>query len=149
MEIYLGADHRGFALKEQLKSWLERQGHKVVDLGATNLEVTDDYPDFALSVAEAVAAEPDARLGIVICGSGAGMDVAANKVRGIQASLIHDAKMAVAARRDDGLNVLALGADFISLEQAQAVIESFITTGVSADARHVRRRNKIADYERD
>src|SRR5688500_16774511 len=98
MDIYIGADHRGFTLTNSLKLWLEEQGHNVTDLGAATHNPDDDYPDYALAVAEAVAEEPETRRGIVVCGSGLGMAVAANKVLHVRAAAIFDPELAAAAR---------------------------------------------------
>src|SRR5688572_10419843 len=116
MNIYIAADHRGFVLKNELAAWLTREGHTVNDLGAATLNKDDDYPDFAVAVARAVAEAPHNRRGIALCGSGVGVAVVANKVAGIRAALIHDPAIAAAARADDDTNVLALGADYVTLE---------------------------------
>lgn len=147
MEIYLGADHRGWELKNNLREWLKEKGHVVHDVGAEKLDENDDYPGYAFKVAEAVAEMPHDRRGIVLCGSGAGMAAAANKVAGVRAALIHEPKIAVAARRDDDVNVLALGADFISEETAKAVAEAFLATVFDPAPRHVRRVEKMLRYE--
>lgn len=147
--IFLGADHRGFELKNQLRDWLKEQKYSVVDLGADALKSDDDYPEYALNVAQAVAEDPDNRRGIVLCGSGVGVAVMANKVPGIRAALVHDPALIEAAQRDDNLNVLALGASFISFEQAKDVISAWLKTHFSGEERHQRRINKIASYEND
>lgn len=144
MEIYLGADHRGFKLKNRLRDWLKEQGHAVVDVGPKEYDKTDDYPDFAFEVAKNAR---DGKLGIVICGSGAGMAVAANKVRGVRAALIHDPELARAAKSDDDINVLALGSDFISEERAKEVVETWLSSQYSGEERHTRRIKKIEEYE--
>lgn len=147
MDIYIGADHRGFTLKEKLREWLQGEGHNVTDVGATQEEADDDYPDYGAKVAEAVAEAPDKRRGVVLCGSGVGMAVVANKVIGTRAALVHDAKLAEAARRDDDINILALGADFISEVAAKGVVTAFLSTPFSGEDRHVRRVQKITTYE--
>lgn len=146
MELYIGADHRGFAMKEGLSAWLREQGHDVHDMGAADYIDTDDYPDYALPVAQEVGRNPET-LGILLCGSGAGMATAANKVMGVRAALIHDTEIAKAARHDDNINVLALGADYISIEQAKEVIAIFLATPFSSEERHERRVGKIAELE--
>ena len=147
MEIYLGADHRGFELKNKIREWLKEKGHTVHDVGAEKLDQNDDYPGYAFKVAEAVAEQPHERRGIVLCGSGAGMAVAGNKVPGVRAVLTHDEKLIAAARQDDDVNVLALGADFISEEAARTVIETFLTTAFDPAERHIRRVGEILQYE--
>lgn len=147
MEVYISADHRGWELKNELGTWLKEKGYSVHDMGAEKLEKDDDYPGYAFTVAEAVAELPHDRRGIVICGSGAGMAVAANKVLGVRAVVAHDAKLLAAARRDDDVNVLALGADFIALEEAQKVVAVFLETSFEPVERHVRRVGTLLQYE--
>src|SRR3989344_8861813 len=109
MNIFIGADHRGFAMKEGLIAWLQQQGHNVEDMGAQEFMEGDDYPDYAMLVAKKIAVDTEHNRGIVLCGSGVGMAVAANKVHGIRAAMIHDVEIVKAARNDDDINVLALG----------------------------------------
>lgn len=148
MEIHIGADHNGFELKNELKSWLKAKGHTVMDAGPTEFDKGDDYPDFGYEVAKAVAQAPETRRGIAVCGSGVGMAVVADKVPGIRAALIHDPDIARAAQRDDNINVLALGSQYISPNKAKEVVEAWLETPFSGEERHVRRIGKIADYER-
>lgn len=145
MNIYIGSDHRGFELKRELAAWLMGKGYGVTDVGPQENNPEDDYPQFGFAVAEAVAKEEGAR-GIVICGSGTGMAVVANKVRGVRAVLAHDSQLVAAGRRDDDVNVLALGADFIGAEDAKKVVEVFLNTEFAGEERHVRRLKEIADY---
>lgn len=149
MEIIIGADHRGFEMKEALKIWLETENYEVVDVGAPSFAADDDYPDYALKAAHLVVENPANRLGIVLCGSGAGVAVAANKVAGIRASLIHDAAIAQAARHDDNINVLALGADYIGLENAKKVVLAFLTTPFAGAEKYQRRLDKIEAQEKE
>lgn len=146
MTIYIGADHRGFELKNDLRDWLKGEKHEVVDVGAENMDEADDYPNYGFKVGEEVGKDPAQRRGIAICGSGAGMAVAAGKAAGVRAGLIHDPILMAAARRDDDINVLALGADYISGEEAKEVVKAFLTTGFDPVERHVRRINKINQY---
>lgn len=147
MEIYIAADHNGYEMKNQLVTWLQEEGHTVVDMGPESLNPQDDYPDYGIQVARAVAENPKDRYGVLLCGSGVGMSVVADKVPGIRAALIHDPEIAKSAQRDDDINVLALGADYISLENAKNVITSWLTTPFSGEERHTRRINKISEYE--
>lgn len=147
MEIYIGADHNGFEMKEELKRWLQEEGHEVHDVGAEQLDKSDDYPDYGIAVGEAVAVDPKKRYGIVLCGSGVGMAVAADKVKGIRAALIHDPAIAAAAQRDDDINVLALGAEYITPEEAKGVVAAWLSTSFSGEERHKRRIGQIAAYE--
>ena len=149
MNIYIGADHNGFEMKNELAAWLTEQGHSVTDLGASEFEKADDYPDFGIAVAKEVAQEPQTRRGVLVCGSGVGMAVAAGKVRGIRAAVIHDPKIAAAAQRDDDINVLAIGAAYTDIANAKEVIANWLATPFSGEDRHVRRISKIAEYENE
>lgn len=140
--IYLGADHRGYPLKEKIKAWLESQKIKFEDLGASQLDPNDDYPDFAHAVASKVATTTDA-FGILICGSGAGMDIVANRRRGVRSILGYDPYQVKMARANDDVNVLSLAADFISEEAAKKLILTFLKTPFSGEERHQRRIEKI------
>lgn len=147
MTIYLGADHRGFELKEKLKEWLGTKGYEVHDLGADRLRPSDDYPDFAVAVAERVAADPSNRRGVLLCGSGTGMDVAANKVPGIRASIAWNPDAAAHARAHDDVNVISIPADWTPPDAAAEIVRTFIETPFSGEERHVRRLKKIAEIE--
>ena len=136
-------------MKEGLVAWLREQGHDIHDMGALEIAANDDYPEYAQAVAKEVADDTESR-GIVLCGSGTGVAVAANKVKGIRAALIHDVNIAKAARNDDDINILALGADYISLEDlptgqagAKKIITVFLETPFSGEERHLRRIGKI------
>lgn len=142
MKIYIGADHRGFVLKEELKKYLAEKSYEVFDCGAAAYDEHDDYPDFARAVAERVSSEHDAR-GILICGSGAGVAIAANKIKGIRAATVHVVRQAVMARVDEDINICALPADFIDAPRAKEIIDAFVTTPFSDAERHARRRAKI------
>lgn len=142
MNVYIAADHRGFTLKENLKTFLIEKGYDVHDLGAEVYSADDDYPDFAAKVAHAVVEDPESR-GIVICGSGAGVSIAANKVSGARAVLAHDEQLARIARTDNDANIVALGGNMTSPEHAHDIVESFLTTPFVPEARYVRRIAKI------
>lgn len=148
MRIQIAADHNGFEMKNALVAWLQEEGHEVTDLGPSKLDPDDDYPDYGIKVAKAVAADPTQR-GIVLCGSGVGMAVVADKVKGIRAGLIHDPKIAAAARNDDDINVLALGVEYISTEQAKEVVKAWLGNNFSGEERHKRRIKKIQQYEHE
>ena len=143
--IYIGADHRGFRLKEEISKWLENQHYEFRDLGAKSYDKEDDYPDYAIKLSETVAIE--GAKGILICGSGAGASVAANKVKGIRAGLCTSEKQAKAARNDDDINVLCLSADAVSVEDNIKIVSIFLATMFSSEERHIRRINKIKIYE--
>ncbi len=142
MTVHIGADHRGFALKEFLAKRLFSAMHGTHDHGAISFEPGDDYPDFARAVSDAVAKDPFAR-GILICGSGAGMAIAANRVPGIRAAVAHSSAEAHAARADEDLNVLCLGADHLDERAAWEIVHTFLTAPAAPDERHVRRRKKL------
>jgi len=144
--IAFGADHGGFALKISLVPWLQSQGYEVLDLGAHTLDPLDDYPDFAAAVAQAVA-EGKAERGIVICGSGVGACVVANKIPGIRASVCHDLYSARQGVEHDELNVLSLGARVVGLELAQHLTTEFLVARFTGEERHVRRLAKVNAIE--
>ncbi|HVZ10808.1 MAG TPA: RpiB/LacA/LacB family sugar-phosphate isomerase [Candidatus Paceibacterota bacterium] len=143
--IFIGADHRGFKLKEVLKDYFDEMGIEYEDMGAFEYDETDDFPQFAKSVAEQIH-EPDDR-GIVICGSGVGVDEVANKIPGIRAGLAMNREQIKAARHDDDINILALAADFTSEEDAKAIVKVFLGTDFSGEERHKRRINQIEDMD--
>ncbi|HSX24739.1 MAG TPA: RpiB/LacA/LacB family sugar-phosphate isomerase [Candidatus Andersenbacteria bacterium] len=147
MNIFIGADHRGYAMKEGLVSWMKEQGFTVEDVGATDFTEGDDYPDYATLVAQKVAEDTENNRGILLCGSGVGMAVAANKLAGIRAANIESVDVAKSARNDDDINVLSLGADTISLDDAQAITATFLQTPFAQSERHVRRIEKIKRLE--
>lgn len=145
MRIALGSDHAGYPLKDHLASWLAESGHAVYDLGAHNTDPVD-YPDYAAAVASAVL-DGRADRGIIICGSGAGAAVAANKLNGIRASVAHDTYTAHQMVEHDDVNVLCLGARVIGSEVARELITAFLQAKFSREDRHVRRVEKIKALE--
>jgi ribose 5-phosphate isomerase B len=147
MIIYIGADHRGFQLKEKLTAFLKEKGYPVFDVGASSYDPTDDYPDFAEGVARKVGEMLGDSAGILICGSGAGVCVTANKFKNIRAAMALSAGQVKAARSDDHTNVLCLASDFTSEEEAQRMIAVWLETSFSEEARHLRRIKKISQLE--
>lgn len=145
MKIALAADHAGVCLKKHLKAYLEKRGLEVLDLGAFSTEPSD-YPDFAEAVGQAVLSKSAAR-GILICGSGVGASVAANKIRGIRAGLCHDSYSARQGVQHDNMNVLVLGARVIGEALAEDLVENFLRAAFSNEERHVRRLKKVNDLE--
>jgi ribose 5-phosphate isomerase B len=146
MHIAIGADHGGFHLKKQVHSFLEQLGHQVSDFGTDN-ECSVDYPDFARSVAQAVAGGA-ADFGVLICGTGIGMSISANKVHGVRAALCHECYSARMARAHNNANVLCFGARVVGDELALDVVRVFLSTPFeSASERHVRRVAKIAELD--
>lgn len=140
--IYIGADHRGFELKEHLKLWLKDQKYEVVDCGNTVKDPNDDYPDFGFAVGERVTHDMEG-MGIVICGSGVGISIAANKVPLVRSTVGYSVEQVKNARTDDDINVLALGADFHTKEQIESFVKVFLETSYSGEIRHDRRIQKI------
>src|SRR3989338_1669799 len=147
MKIYLGADHRGFSLKEALKRALIRDGYGVEDVGAFVQDPNDDYPDFAYAVAQKVAKTPEENRGVLICGSGMGMDVVANKVKGIRATVAYSKESAAHARTNDDINIITLAGDVLDFNEAMEIVTIFLTTQFSGETRHLRRLNKIKEIE--
>ncbi len=148
MIIYIGADHRGFRLKNILQPLLEKKGYTVIDVSGDVYNANDDYPDIAASVAHAVAENPGQRRGILICGSGVGMDIVANKFPGVRAALALSLLQVRSARRDDDANILTIAADFTSVRTAQQMVLKFLTQSFSKVPRYARRIKKIARIER-
>ncbi|MFQ5522269.1 MAG: ribose 5-phosphate isomerase B [Acidimicrobiia bacterium] len=145
MRIALGSDHAGYELKEHLSAWLAESGHAVYDLGAHTPEPVD-YPDYAAAVAQAVL-DGRADRGIIICGSGAGAAIAANKLRGIRAAVAHDAYTAHQMVEHDDVNVLALGSRVIGVALAEDLVSTFLEAKFTREDRHLRRLEKIRALE--
>ncbi|RLC35647.1 ribose-5-phosphate isomerase [Candidatus Shapirobacteria bacterium] len=143
--IYLGSDHRGFSLKGKIKEWLEEWEKDCQDLGNHNYNKDDDYVDWALKVAKKVA--QDMALGILICGSGIGVSVMANKIKGIRAGLCTSVKQSRKAVEDDNINILCLSANFVNEQDNQKIVKMFLNSIFSGDERHFRRLEKIRQYE--
>jgi ribose 5-phosphate isomerase B len=160
MKIYIGSDHVGYGLKEELKTYLGELGYQVEDKGAYEFMADDDYPDFSRAVAEAVATDVESK-GIILAGSGQGEAMCANKVKGIRAAVFYGPKEPVKAvdieghksvdpfevvqlaREHNNANVLSLGIRFMEKDEAKFAIELFLNTKFSEEERHIRRINKI------
>lgn len=147
MLIYIGADHRGYALKERLKQHIKDSGYEVVDLGNSRLDPSDDYPDFAKLVAKNVQADPEARRGVLICGSGVGVDIVANKFDRIRSALVSSADQASASREDDDTNILCLAADFVDEIDAKKIVTAWLLAQFRGEERHKRRISQINQIE--
>jgi RpiB/LacA/LacB family sugar-phosphate isomerase len=146
MIIAIGADHAGYELKQDVADYLRGFGHSVLDLGAGNANTRDDYPDYSEAVGLAVL-EKRCDRGIVICGSGVGASVAANKLPGIRACLCHDTYSAHQGVEHDDMNVLVLGARVIGTEMAHELVRAFIGAEFSGEERHRRRLAKVKALE--
>ncbi|MES1213538.1 MAG: RpiB/LacA/LacB family sugar-phosphate isomerase [Singulisphaera sp.] len=146
MRIGIAADHGGFDLKQELAASLRRTGFDVVDFGAHSLDTGDDYPDFVVPLAQAVA-QGNIERGIAVCGSGVGAAIAANKVRGVRAALIHDGFSAHQGVEDDDMNILCLGGRVIGPMLAEELVRIFLQASFSGAERHRRRLSKVAALE--
>ena len=147
MRVAIGADHAGYSLKAPLAALLRSQGHDVVDVGAHSYDAEDDFPDFAKLVASAVASAAADR-GVLVCGSGVGAGVAANKVVGIRAAVCHDAYSAHQGVEHDDMNVLCLGSRIIGEEVAKELVASFLDARFMDEGKYRRRLDKVLDIER-
>jgi len=147
MQCIVGTDHGGFVFKELLVKWLTAQGHVVDDRGVHD-EAPVDYPLIAADVARAVAANQVAR-GILLCRSGEGMEMAANKIPGIRAALVWEPHVAVETRRDNDANILCLPADFITEKHMYAIVDAFLATPFSGEERHARRIHQLMNLENE
>ena len=146
MRVVLGADHAGFEMKQDLVSYVRSLGHEVLDVGTSRSDLPDDYPDFSEAVAVAVG-EGNAARGILICGSGVGASVTANKIPGIRAAVCHDAYSAHQGVEHDDMNVLVLGSRVIGQALARELAAVFLAASFSGEERHVRRLGKVKKIE--
>lgn len=143
--VYLAADHGGYAVKEKVKQWLVDQHIEFQDLGPFKLNKDDDYPDYIIPLAELVGINNG--LGIISCRNGQGAAIVANKVEGVRAAVCWNPECARSSRTDDNANILSLPADFISDLNLESILEAWLETPFSSDARHIRRLQKIQRYE--
>jgi ribose 5-phosphate isomerase B len=148
VKITIGADHAGYEMKRELVQFVEKLGHSVHDVGTFEPEKPDDYPDYAILVAEDIRSG-QAERGILVCGSGVGVSVAANKFKGIRAGLCHDHYSAHQGVEHDDMNVLVLGSRIIGPMLAQDAVEAFLKASFSGEERHVRRLNKVKGIEKN
>ena len=146
MRITIGGDHGGFPLKQELVTYLKESGHQVQDMGAHTFDAADDYPDFAQAVAQAVASG-QAERGIVVCGSGVGACITANKVVGVRASVCHDTYSAHQGVEHDDMNILCLGARIVGIDLGRELVTAFLTARFTKEERHQRRLNKVKALE--
>jgi ribose 5-phosphate isomerase B len=146
MRIGIAADHGGFTLKGEITEWLRGAGYEVVDFGAYEFIPGDDYPDFVIPLARAVAAKEVER-GLALCGSGVGASIAANKISGVRAGLVHDVFSARQGVEDDDMNVFCLGGRVIGPSLALELVKTFLTARFSGAPRHLRRLEKVQALE--
>lgn len=146
MKIYIGADHRGFELKEKIRTWLSSMHYDFCDLGATKYDPHDDYTKYAEEVALLVRDNPGS-MGVLLCGSGVGVEVVANKFDGIRAAIGKDVFQVEAGRHDDNMNILVIASDFTEEKEAKAMLISFLETKYGAKARYERRLEEIERLE--
>ncbi len=146
--IYIASDHGGFILKEQIKAALSEQNIPYVDCGPSQFDPADDYPDFAKLVAQKVSVDVS-NMGILLCRSGQGVNIVANKFKNVRAALVWNEKEAIASRSDDLANVLSIPTDYISVGDAKKIVSTFLTTPLGTAERHVRRIEKIKAIEEE
>ena len=143
MNIFIGADHRGFDLKNRLIEYLQEKNTRVEDMGNYQLDPLDDYPNFAQKVSQAILQNPQESVGIVICGSGVGVSIAANRYHGIRCALCFEEKQAIHARENDHVNMLALPSDYIDFEKAIKIIDSFLASSPKKEEKYLKRIDMI------
>ena len=147
MRVHIGGDHAAYDLLGELVAFLEAEGHDVTNHGPLGYDAEDDYPVFVLRAAEAVARDPES-LGVVLGGSGNGEQMAANKVHGIRAALCYNEELARLAREHNDAQVISIGARINSLEEAKAMVRTFLRTSFSHETRHTRRIGMVTAYEK-
>lgn len=143
MRVYLGADHRGFETKEAVKNWLVENGIEVEDVGAYFLDPEDDYVDFAIKVGESIEGSEAHERGILLCGSGHGVDMVANKFRRVRAIIGFNEEVVVQGREHEDANVLVLPTDWMTADEACERVRLFLETAKANKTKYVRRRNRI------
>jgi len=146
MKIFTGADHRGFQLKRKVDEWIKAAGHQVVDMGTDTEETPCDYPQIAYKVGEAVVRNPGSR-GILLCMTGIGQSIAANKVPGIYAALVYNKEAALFSRQHNDSNVLVLGSKFVDDNAARQIVKIWLSTEFEG-GRHLRRKEEIKNIEK-
>jgi ribose 5-phosphate isomerase B len=145
--LYIGSDHGGYELKEDLKAFLDNKGVKYVDVGPKKLDPADDYPKFSAEVARKVAEKPEEHQGLLMCRSGQGVCIAANKIKGARAATAWNEKVAQASRQDDNANILCLPSDYISAETAESILGAWLNAKFTGEERHRRRLSEIESLE--
>lgn len=146
--VFIGADHGGWEYKENFVSLLTSKGYQIKDYSSPSFDSEDDYPPIAFSVAEQVS-QHEGAMGVLLCRSGSGMIMAANKVPGVRAAVAKTAEAAVHARTNNNANVLSISADWISAEEAERILLAFLKQDFSGEERHLRRIQQIQTYEKN
>lgn len=146
MRIVVGADHRGYEMKDQIAAYLKQAGHEVLDVGTHNADSVD-YPDYARAIGQALR-DGRAERGVLVCGSGVGASIAANKIRGVRAAICHDTYSARQGVEHDDMNVLCLGAGVIDSKLALELVQAYLDARLSGEERYRRRLEKVAAMER-
>jgi len=146
MKVYLAADHAGFKLKEEIKKYLQQQNYAVVDCGAFSIDPSDDYPNLISKVGEAIENDPES-FGIIFGKSGAGEEIVANKFKNVRAVLGFSKENVELSRQHNNANVLSLGAEFETFENAKKLVDVFLKTPFFGDQRHIRRIDEIKKIE--
>ena len=146
--IFIGADHRGYNLKEALKIYMKELNYEFEDLGSLEIKFDDDYPDYAILVAQKVSQNPKENRGILICGSGIGVDITANKFKDVRSALCVDEGQARASRNDDNANVLSLASDFTDEDKAKEIVKVWLETPHARLEKYERRLTKIKEIEK-
>ncbi len=146
MKVFIGSDHRGYELKEKITKWLFEWGYEFMDLGAHSFDGGDDYTKYASQVASLVVENKNSQ-GILLCGSGVGVDVTANKFDGVRASIGIDAEQVKRGRTDDDMNILVIAAEHTSEHETKEMVKAFLETKFDEKARHVRRLQEIKKIE--
>jgi ribose 5-phosphate isomerase B len=147
MRIIIGSDHRGFKLKQTLLDWLKERGILVEDAGSNSNDPGDDYPDVAFAVAKKVAGSGGDARGVLLCGSGAGVDMVANKVKGIRSALVFNEKVARQSREHEDANVISLPADWVDEKEAKKIVDAWMSAVFTGENRHKRRLAKMEEVE--
>lgn len=147
MTIYIGADHGGFAVKDVVKKLLKEEGYEVVDVGNSVYDKGDDFPDFGKAVAQKVSEDPTGARGILLCRSGVGMDIVANKFKNVRSVLGLSPDHVARSRHDEDSNVLSVANEFTSEEDLLRMIKAFLSTPFATEERYSRRLKKISDIE--
>jgi ribose 5-phosphate isomerase B len=146
MKVYIGADHRGFELKEKISKWLFEWEYEFLDIGADHLDPKDNYPLYAQEVASLVSKDKKTK-GVLVCGSGVGMDITANKFDGVRASIGISVEQVRVGRHDDDMNILVIAADYVSEDDVRGMLKVFLETKFAAKARFKKRLEEIKKIE--